>query len=120
MLEGQNGRVRFIALAVCFLATAIAAPAAAQVSVDQVDLYIVRTGVKVYVDPPGLTRDGAIEDVDVIVHVKNPHDTADIARQDIDIGMRNTGGLPMQVHGSVELRRPDNSLAATLPVEQFP
>jgi hypothetical protein len=33
---------------------------------------------------------------------------------------RNSGATPLLARGSVEVRRPDNSLAATLPIEEFP
>lgn len=69
--------------------------------------YITRLGVKVYVLPPGLTRDGEV--VDMAVHDGR-----------VDVRFRNTGGLPLWVGGTVEYRRLDNSVAASDSIAEFP
>ena len=84
--------------------------------------YVVRTGVKVYVEPPGLASDGAIEGMTLMAHAPMPADTANTSRpaRDLAIVYRNTGGVHLMTHGTVEVRRADNSIAATVRVEEFP
>jgi P pilus assembly chaperone PapD len=93
--------------------------------------YIFRTGVKVYVAPPGLTRDGAVEDMAVVdAPVKAASSTpnakpasvssaAPTAKQ-IAISFHNTGGMHLLAKGRVEFRRLDNSLATQVPIVEFP
>jgi len=74
--------------------------------------YVTRLGVKVYVLPSGLTKEGAVEDI-----VVQP---ADSGRRRIAIAFHDTGGLPLWVRGTIEYRRPDNSIAMTDSVPEFP
>ena len=74
--------------------------------------YVTRLGVKVYVVPPDLTKDGEIEDIAV--------QPGDSGRQRIAITFHDTGGMPLWVRGTMEYRRPDNSVAATDTVPEFP
>ena len=78
--------------------------------------YVVRTGVKVYVEPPGLLSDGAIEGMALVPHAPVPGDTATTVRsvRDLKVAYRNTGGVHLMTHGTVELRRADNSVAASV------
>ena len=91
--------------------------------------YVLRLGVKVYIEPPGLANDGAVEDM-AIDTVHTPPDTA-AARRGVKIApvpdsvvvsllFRNTGGLPSWVRGDVEYRKLDNSVAAKDSVPLFP
>ena len=73
--------------------------------------YIFRTGVKVYVAPPGLARDGAVEDMAV--------EEAGGKKQ-ISIQFHNTGEMHLLAKGRLEFRRLDNSLAAEVPIPEFP
>jgi P pilus assembly chaperone PapD len=73
--------------------------------------YIFRTGVKVYVAPPGLARDAAVEDMAVV-------DTA--AKRQIAITFHNSGAMHLVAKGRLEFRRPDNSLATQVPITEFP
>jgi P pilus assembly chaperone PapD len=92
--------------------------------------YIFRTGVKVYVGPPGLSRDGAVEDVAVVdapppkpaSNVKNAgvEPTATVAKKQIAIRFHNTGGMHLLAKGRLEFRRLDNSLAVQVPIAEFP
>jgi P pilus assembly chaperone PapD len=91
--------------------------------------YIFRTGVKVYVAPPGLKRDGAVEDMaveDVVVPATAsstpPVKTAAAVttKKQISIRFHNTGGMHLLAKGRVEFRRPDNSLATQVPITEFP
>jgi P pilus assembly chaperone PapD len=74
--------------------------------------YIFRTGVKVYVAPPGLAKDGAVENMSV-------EETAGAKRQ-IAIRFHNTGGTHLLAKGRLEFRRLDNSLAVEAPIAEFP
>jgi P pilus assembly chaperone PapD len=79
--------------------------------------YIFRTGVKVYVAPPGLKRDGAVEGMSV----ENAPATANApARRQISIAFRNTGEAHLVAKGHLEFRRLDNSIAKRLPIPEFP
>jgi P pilus assembly chaperone PapD len=73
--------------------------------------YIFRTGVKVYVAPPGLARDGAVEDMAV--------QEAGTKKQ-ISVQFHNTGGMHLLAKGRLEFRRLDNSVAAEVPIPEFP
>ncbi len=74
--------------------------------------YVTRLGVKIYVLPPGLTKEGEVTDM-----VVQPGDSG---RQRVAITFHDVGGMPLWVRGTVEYRRPDNSIAATDSVREFP
>jgi P pilus assembly chaperone PapD len=90
--------------------------------------YIFRTGVKVYIAPPGLPRDGGIENMEIVdAPVKpassaaRPASTASIpAKKQVAIRFHNTGGMHLVAKGHLEFRRLDNSLAREIPIEEFP
>jgi len=93
--------------------------------------YIFRTGVKVYVAPPGLARDGAVENMAVEdVAVKPAAASTTLAtstanapqrtKRQIAITFHNTGGMHVLAKGRLEFRRLDNSLAMQVPIEEFP
>src|SRR5438132_14127709 len=76
--------------------------------------YIFRTGVKVYVAPPGLTRDGAVEDMAVVdappAKAAATTKTASAvaapapAKKQIAIRFHNTGDMHLLAKGRLELR----------------
>jgi P pilus assembly chaperone PapD len=93
--------------------------------------YIFRTGVKVYVAPPGLRRDGAVEGMqveDVAVRpaasstsaAKAASVTASGTKKQIAIRFHNTGATHLVAKGRLEFRRLDNSLAMEIPIPEFP
>ena len=89
--------------------------------------YIFRTGVKVYVGPPGLPRDGAIENMEIVdapakpAAGARPASTASTpAKKQVAIRFHNTGGMHLVGKGHLEFRRLDNSLAREVPIEEFP
>lgn len=91
--------------------------------------YIFRTGVKVYVAPKGLARDGAVEGMNVIEAAMSSSDsstrTAAVAltpatKKQISIQFHNTGGMHLLAKGRLEFRRLDNSVAMQIPVAEFP
>jgi P pilus assembly chaperone PapD len=84
--------------------------------------YIFRTGVKVYVAPPNLARDAAVEDMAVeevpqtataVTNESTPK------KRQIAISFHNTGGMHLLAKGHLEFRRLDNSLAMQVPVPEF-
>jgi P pilus assembly chaperone PapD len=92
--------------------------------------YIFRTGVKVYVAPPGLSRDGAVEDM-TVVDAPSPKSspaatnaavtpTSRASGKQIAIRFHNTGGVHLLSKGRLEFRRLDNTLAAQVPIPEFP
>ena len=93
--------------------------------------YIFRTGVKVYVAPPGLSRDGAIENMAVedvplpratssTTPVKTVASVPPATKRQISVRFHNTGGMHLLGKGRLEFRRLDNSLAAEVPIPEFP
>lgn len=93
--------------------------------------YIFRTGVKVYVAPPGLTRDGAVEGMNVedvavpaAASSTSAAKTAAVAsaatKKQISIRFHNTGQSHLLAKGRLEFRRLDNSLAMQVPIAEFP
>src|SRR3990170_2183298 len=91
--------------------------------------YIFRTGVKVYVTPPGLKRDAAVEDMAVEEVAATPSApasstpvsrTGPATRRQISVRFRNTGGVHLVAKGHLEFRRLDNSVAASVAVPEFP
>jgi P pilus assembly chaperone PapD len=93
--------------------------------------YIFRTGVKVYVAPPGLRRDGAVEGMDVEEVAVRPAASSTSAakpaslassatKKQISIRFHNTGGTHLVSKGRLEFRRLDNSLAMQVPIAEFP
>src|SRR2546422_7232425 len=80
--------------------------------------YITRLGVKVYVTPPGLTRDGEITDVQA--RPAAPREPAGSSGRELAVLFHNSGGLPLWPHGRVEFRRLDNSVAASVDIPEFP
>ena len=91
-------------------------PAGAQRAI----LYVVRTGVKVYVERSGLQRDGAIEDVVLSPRLLPNGQPAVPAARDLVIAFRNAGGTSLRTTGRVEFRRADNSVAAVATIAEFP
>jgi len=93
--------------------------------------YIFRTGVKVYVAPPGLSRDGAVENMAVVdapakaassTPNAKPASISTVApsTRQIAISFHNTGGMHLMAKGRVEFRRLDNTLASQVPIVEFP
>ena len=81
--------------------------------------YTVRTGVKVYVEPGGLSRDGQIEALALVAHDAAPG-ARDTGGRDVRVAFRNSGGVQVRVKGAIEVRRPDNSLVQRIDLPLFP
>ena len=83
--------------------------------------YVMRLGVKLYITPSGLSKDGEVEDMSIDTLAPAARIPADTARQPhIHVGFRNPGGLPYWVHGSVEYRHLDNSVVRADSLPSFP
>ena len=89
--------------------------------------YVVRAGVKVFVEPDGLLRDGAVEDMQVVRHVATREEVearqqsaGDTTRRDFAIRFRNTGGMQIRPAGKLEIRKDDNTVVTTVPIDEFP
>lgn len=91
--------------------------------------YVLRTGVKVYMVPPGLEGDGLVEDMRVSAESPAASGAAQASApamgstppsRKLEVVFRNAGPTPLLGRGSVEIRRPDNSLASTIALEEFP
>ncbi|MDB4872100.1 MAG: hypothetical protein JWL97_3104 [Gemmatimonadales bacterium] len=93
--------------------------------------YIFRTGVKVYVAPSGLARDGQVEDMALGDSPLTPAASTAPAKlsvspgppatkRQISIHFHNTGGMHLLAKGRLEFRRLDNTLAMQVPIAEFP
>ena len=93
--------------------------------------YIFRTGVKVYVAPPGLARDGAVESMGVEDVAVTPAASTTPAKpsvsaapaatkRQISIRFHNTGNMHLLAKGRLEFRGLDNTLAMQVPIAEFP
>jgi P pilus assembly chaperone PapD len=86
--------------------------------------YTLRTGVKIYVAPGGLTRDAAVTHMAVAQGARTPAAVESAvspqAKERITIQFTNTGQLHLAAKGKIEIRRLDNSTAVELPIPEFP
>ena len=82
-------------------------------------VYSVRYGVKVYVERD-LPLRGEVVDVAMASRDTTVNRGADSSLKQVIVTYRNTGARQTLTHGSIEVRRPDNSLAATIPIPEFP
>jgi P pilus assembly chaperone PapD len=85
---------------------------------------IVRVGTKVYVEPRAAQRSADISDMRVVAHEPTADEPTqskrDTAAKDVLITVENTGGIQVRPNGRLELRKADNSIAATVKIEEFP
>lgn len=73
--------------------------------------YVIRSAVKIYVEPSGLAASGEINDMRMI--------QAPGAPDSVEVWFRNDGARHYVAKGRVEFRRPDNSVAATLETLEY-
>ncbi len=94
-------------------AGAVVETASPQVVSGRSVMYLLRTAVKIYVHPSGLAAGGSVADMQI--HPAHAPGAADsVAR--VEVVFENTGERHLLAHGSVEFRRADNSLAASLKI----
>lgn len=84
--------------------------------------YIVRTGVKVYVEPDNAKRLGDVDDVKLVTIKEAPRaGSADsVAVQNIEVAFRNSGTAHVKTRGVIEIRSADNQEVAKLDILEFP
>ena len=75
-------------------------------------LYRLRTGVKVYAMPRGLTLDGQV--ADVAMHAGTSPDSTGQLKDTVEVAFQNTGTKHVVARGKVEIRRPDNTTVAVV------
>jgi P pilus assembly chaperone PapD len=79
--------------------------------------YTVRFGVKVYVEPENTPAAGEIEDFQISRAATDGDTKPPLSAS---IRYRNTAGRQTATHGTIEIRRTDNSLVTTVPIDEFP
>jgi P pilus assembly chaperone PapD len=86
--------------------------------------YSIRTGVKIYVEPPNLLREGYVENMALVRHIEgtgiSARESDNPSLKDVAVTFRNAGGLQVRVKGSIEMRRPDNSVAHEIQLSDIP
>lgn len=84
-------------------------------------VYITRLGVKVYVVPTGMTRDAEVTGFALEKKRQLPNGpVVDTTQDELAIRVRNTGGVPLQIGGRVEIRDLNNTVVQTVRVEEIP
>lgn len=86
--------------------------------------FAVRTGVKIYVELPSLSREGDVEDMRAEPHLIPAEfgqpAKVDSSSKDAVVLFRNTGGVQLRVRGTLEVRRPDNSVVKKIDLSEHP
>ena len=87
--------------------------------------YIVRTGVKVYVQPAGLKRAAsimkmAVESAGSRIASSPRTSLLQPVKQQIAIRFSNDGDVHLFARGQIEIRRLDNSVMMQIPIPEFP
>ena len=81
--------------------------------------YVVRTGVKVYVEPAAATKNGDVEGVQMVTQrVAGSADTTAVPH--LEVSFKNTGTAHIKPRGVVEIRSADNVSAAKIEIAEFP
>lgn len=80
--------------------------------------YIIRTGVKVYVEAGSAQRHGEIDSLQLQLVPAGPTDTAKVPG--LEVLFRSIGTAHMKPTGAVEVRSADNQVVAKLDIEEFP
>jgi P pilus assembly chaperone PapD len=80
--------------------------------------YVIRTGVKVYVEPRNVDRVGDIDDVALTKAPASETDTTQVPA--LAVMFRNSGSAHLRPKGAVELRADDNRVVAKIEVGEFP
>ena len=80
--------------------------------------YVIRTGIKVYVEPQNAEKVGDIDDVVLTTMPKSATDTARVPA--LGITFRNSGKAHLKPKGAVEVRDENNNIVAKLDIGEFP
>ena len=90
-----------------------------QTSAQSQITYVVRTGVKVYVEPAAAQRDGDVESVQMVTQrVAGAADTTAVPH--LMVEFKNSGTAHLKPRGAVEIRSADNVSAAKIEIAEFP
>jgi P pilus assembly chaperone PapD len=100
----------------CYTILFVETPPAPNRPTQSALIYTIRYGVKVYAEPAVLPEMGEVEDV----QVRRDTTARDALKREVAILYHNTGSRHSLVHGTVEIRRADNTLAAKVDVPEFP
>jgi P pilus assembly chaperone PapD len=73
---------------------------------------VIRTATKIYIQPPGLEARGEVVGIQVAPAAGGKDSAASLA-----VTFHNTGQRHLETTGEVQFRRPDNSIAAKVPVQ---
>lgn len=87
-------------------------------------LYSVRYGVKLYVEPDAPTS-GEVTAIEIVPRGAASAANGAIAASDsaarvLNVSFHNSGPRQTETHGTVEVRRLDNSVASTIDIPEFP
>lgn len=82
--------------------------------------YISRMGIKVYVVPATATLDAEITGFATEKARPRAGEEVDTTKNEFAVYVRTIGTAQIRAKGQVEIRRPDNSLAATVPIGEAP
>jgi P pilus assembly chaperone PapD len=74
--------------------------------------YVVRTAVKIYVQPAGLTTDGEIDVLRLVTDSAAPKQKPSA----VEVQFANTGTRHVVARGTLEVRQPDNSVVSRIPL----
>lgn len=72
--------------------------------------YVVRTAVKIYVEPANLTTEGEIDSLRVVP------DSTNATAQSVEVSFSNTGGRHLIAQGVLEVRQTDNTIVSRTPL----
>lgn len=100
----------------CYTILFVETPRPPNAKAQSAILYSIRYGVKVYAEPATLPENGEVEDV----QVHRDSSAADSSSRALSVLFHNTGSRHLLIHGTVEIRRPDNSLVSRVDVPEFP
>lgn len=78
--------------------------------------YMIRTATKIYVQPAALSLHG---EVAAIRMLRSDSSSAPARDSLIEVEFENTGGKHVEATGELQIRRPDNSIAATVKLPVF-
>lgn len=80
--------------------------------------YVIRTGIKVYVEPESAAREGDVDSVAFVHMPASPTDSTLVPG--IEVLFRNSGQAHLKPTGAVEVRSADNQVAAKMDIGEFP
>jgi P pilus assembly chaperone PapD len=80
--------------------------------------YVIRTGVKVYVQPERAVRSGEVSAVRLVTVQQSAADSSSV--RSVEVLFLNTGEAHLRTAGAIEVRNADNQVAAKLSIASFP